>query len=327
MVNAFIDWVLDRTILFSFDRSGFLRHARSFRPSDVAVNLAGRVCLVTGANSGIGRAAATALAARGAEVWLLCRDRGRGEDAVTSIRTMTGNRCVHLEVVDVSHLAAVRAFTARFAPRRVDVLIHNAGVLPATREESEEGLELTLATNVIGPFLLTHLLHGKLAAAAGARVVFVSSGGMYAQRLSLDDLDWTQRPFDGVAAYAQTKRMQVILTELMARRWARAGIAVHAMHPGWADTPSVRRSIPRFWRVMRTRLRTPEQGADTLVWLALAPRTALASGQFWLDRTPQPTHLLPFTVEARRDRARLWRLCTRLAGLVQSADDARRAQA
>jgi dehydrogenase/reductase SDR family protein 12 len=325
MFNGLTDWVLDRTILFSFDRSGFLRHARDFRPADLEVDLAGRVCLVTGANSGIGRAAATSLAAHGAEVWLLCRDRGRGEEAVASIRKATGNRRVHLEVVDVSHLGAVRAFVARFRPARVDVLIHNAGVLPATRQENAEGLELTLATNVIGPFLLTHLLRAKLAAAGSARVIFVSSGGMYAQKLSLDDLQWTRRPFDGVTAYAQTKRMQVILTELLARRWARAGFAVHAMHPGWADTPSVRSSIPRFWQAMRKRLRTPEQGADTLVWLAVAP--SLPSGRFWFDRTPQPTHLLPFTTEQPRDRARLWRTCTELAGLAKSASEPRRARA
>ncbi|HVO25553.1 MAG TPA: hypothetical protein VMW56_18185, partial [Candidatus Margulisiibacteriota bacterium] len=105
----------------------------------------------------------------------------------------------------------------------------------------------------------------------------------------------------------------------------------HAMHPGWADTPSVRSSIPRFWRLMRKRLRTPEQGADTLVWLAAAPPAALPvalpSGQFWFDRAPQPTHLLPFTTERPRDRARLWRTCKRLAGLAQSAHDLRRAQA
>jgi dehydrogenase/reductase SDR family protein 12 len=325
MLATMLDAALDRTILFSFDRSGFLRHAGRFGPGDLDVDLTGRVCVVTGANSGIGLAAATALAARGAEVWLLCRDRGRGEAAVASIRKATGNRRVHLEVVDVSHLAAVRAFAERFAPARVDVLIHNAGVLPATRQENSEGLELTLATNVLGPFLLTHLLQAKLAAAAGARVIFVSSGGMYAQRLSLDDLQWTERPFDGVTAYAQTKRMQVILTELLARRWARAGIAVHAMHPGWADTPSVRSSIPRFWQVMRTRLRTPEQGADTMVWLAVAP--ALPSGRFWFDRAPQPTHLLPFTTERPRDRARLWRLCTRLAGLTPASKDPRSAHA
>jgi len=324
-MGTILDAVLDRTILFSFDRSGFLRHAGRFGPGDLDVDLTGRVCVVTGANSGIGRAAATALAARGAEVWLLCRDRGRGEEAVASIRKTTGNERVQLAVVDVSHLGAVHAFVEGFAAARVDVLIHNAGVLPATRQENPEGLELTLATNVIGPFLLTHLLHAKLAAATGARVIFVSSGGMYAQRLSLDDLQWTERPFDGVSAYEQTKRMQVILTELLARRWARARIAVHAMHPGWADTPSVRSSIPRFWQVMRKRLRAPEQGADTLVWLGVAP--ALPSGRFWFDRAPQPTHLLPFTTERPRDRARLWSMCTRLAGLAPSSKDPRIAPA
>jgi len=323
MIRAILDTVLDRSILFSFDRSGFLRHARGFRSRDLDVDLGGRVCLVTGANSGIGRAAAAALAHRGADVWLLCRDRARGEEAVAFIRRTTGNRRVHLEVLDVSHLAAIRAFAQRFAPARVDVLIHNAGVLPDTRQKTPEGLELTLATNVIGPFLLTQLLHAKLAAAGNARVILVSSGGMYAQRLSLDDLGWTQRPFDGVTAYAQTKRMQVILTEMLARRWSRERIAVHAMHPGWADTPAVRSSLPRFWQLMRSRLRTPEQGADTLVWLAVAPPAATPAGRFWLDRAPQPTHLLPFTVERPRDRTGLWRTCQQLAGLAPSSGHTR----
>lgn len=311
MFSAITDWFLDRTIFFSFDRSGFLRHARGFDARALEVDLGGRVCLVTGANSGIGRAAATALAARGAEVWLLCRDRARGEEAMDSIRTATANPRVYLAVLDVSHLGAVRAFVDGFAPDRVDALIHNAGVLPATREESPEALERTLATNVIGPFLLTRILRPRLAATPGARVIFVSSGGMYAKQLSLDDLSWSQRPFDGVAAYAQTKRMQVVLTELLARRWARAGIAVHAMHPGWADTPSVRSSIPRFWQLMRERLRSAEQGADTLVWLSVAAN--LPSGRFWFDRKSQSTHLLPFTGESARDRRRLWRTCARLA--------------
>ena len=314
MTGGIRDAILDRSIVWSFDRSGFLRHARRFRAEDVNVDLAGRVCLVTGANSGIGRATATALASRRADVHLLCRDRARGEEAVSAIRRATGSNQVHLAVVDVSDLASIRAFAERDAPPRVDVLIHNAGVLPATRQETPQGLELTLATNVVGPFLLTHLLRAKLAAAGGARVIFVSSGGMYARRLSLDDLQWTQRRFDGVTAYAQTKRMQVVLTEVLARRWSRAGIAVHCMHPGWADTPAVRSSLPRFHRLMRNRLRTPEEGADTAVWLALA-RAPIPSGRFWLDRAPQPTHLLPFTIEGRRDRARLRRTCERLAGV------------
>ena len=309
-----VDALLDRTILFSFDRSGFQRHARRFRSDDLAVDLTGRVCLVTGANAGIGSAVAAALAERGGTVWLLCRDRRRGQAAVTAIRERTGNRHVHLGVVDVASLASVHAFVERFTPARVDVLIHNAGVLPATRQETADGIELTLATNVVGPFLLTHLLRERLAAAADGRVIFVSSGGMYTQRLALDDLQWKQRAFDGVTAYAQTKRMQVILTELFAKRWSKTGIAFHSMHPGWVDTPGVRGSLPRFWQLMRRRLRTLDEGADTVVWLAVAP-PVVPSGRFWFDRAPQPTHLLPFTRERSADRAGLWRRCLRLAEL------------
>lgn len=311
LLGTLIDNLLDRTIFFSFDRSGFLRHARRFRTSDIEVDLSGRVCLVTGANSGIGRATATALASRGAEVWLLCRDPKRGEEAVASIRATTRNQHVHLGVVDMSDLDSIRAFTAGFAPDRVDVLIHNAGVLPATRQTTPQGLELTLATNLIGPFLLTQTLEAKLAATSDSRVIFVSSGGMYAERLSLADLQWQTRPFDGVIAYAQTKRMEVVLTELLADRWKKMGIAAHSMHPGWADTPSVKSSIPRFWDFMQNRLRTAEQGADTLIWLSI--KKDLPSGRFWFDREVQSTHLLPFTTETPNDRQELWRLCTELA--------------
>jgi dehydrogenase/reductase SDR family protein 12 len=312
---GFLERLLDRTILLSFDRSGLQRHARRFRRRDLAVDLAGRVCLVTGANAGIGLAVATALAQRNAIVWLLCRDRHRGQAAVAAIREETGNRHVRLGVVDVASRASVRAFVERFAPEHVDVLIHNAGVLPTSRQDTIDGIELTLATNVVGPFLLTHLLRPRLAAAPGARVIFVSSGGMYTQRLSLDDLQWERRKFHGVSAYAQTKRMQVVLAELFAQRWSNTGIAFHSMHPGWADTPGVRGSLPRFWQLLRRRLRTPKEGADTAVWLAVAPQAGLQSGRFWFDRTPQPTHILPFTRERHTDRAALWRTCQRLARL------------
>lgn len=317
-----VDRVLDRSILFSFDRSGYRRHARRFRAADLDVDLRGRICLVTGANSGIGRAAATALAARRAEVWLLCRDRGRGDEAARTIRDETGNAEIHLAVVDVASLASVREFAKGFGRPRVDLLVHNAGVLPAARERTPDGLESTFATNVVGPLLLTHLLRTKLAASDDARVLFVSSGGMYGATLSLADVDWSRRRFDGVAAYAQTKRMQIVLTELLAERWKPLGISVNAMHPGWADTPAVRSSLPRFWRLMRNRLRTPDEGADTLVWLCVAREPRPASGRFWFDRAPAPTHLIRFTSERPEDREALWTLCLRAAGLAPAGDDA-----
>jgi NAD(P)-dependent dehydrogenase (short-subunit alcohol dehydrogenase family) len=314
MIRRLADALLDASIVFSFDRTGFRRHARRFATGALDVDLGGSVCLVTGGNSGIGRAAALAFARRGADVWLLCRSQERGREAEAALREESGSRRVHLDVTDVSSLAAVREFAARFPEKRVDVLVHNAGVLPATRLETAEGLESTFATHVAGPFLLTRLLEPKLDAGTGSRVIFVSSGGMYTRRLSLEDPGWERRPYDGVAAYAQTKRMQVVLAELLAERYRERSIRVHAMHPGWADTPAVRSSLPRFHSVMRPLLRTPEEGADTVVWLAVAPEAARRSGLFWFDRAPRGTYYLPVTREDEADRRALWRLCERVTG-------------
>lgn len=306
--------VLDPTVVLSFDRTGFERHALGFRPADLEVDLAGRVCLVTGANSGIGYETALALAQRGARVWLLCRNQARGAAARAAIERATGNREVRLEGVDVAELSSVRALAARFTEAQVDVLVHNAGVLPDTRELTGDGIERTFATNVVGPFLLTALLLSRLRAAPGARVITVSSGGMYPQRLDLDDLGWRKRAFDGVIAYANTKRAEVVLNETWARRLAGTGVTFAAMHPGWADTPAVRSSLPRFHRVTRAILRTPAQGADTVVWLAAARGLDGRTGLFWFDRAPRTTHLVPWTHERRGDRRRLWSLCCELTG-------------
>ena len=310
---AWLGWalgaVVDPTIVLSFARTGFAIHGLAFRPGDLDVDLSGRRCLVTGANSGIGFETALGLADLGAEVGLLCRSRERGEAAVARIREATGNARVWLEVLDVSSLAAVRTVAARLGGERVDVLVHNAGILPDRRIETAEGLELTLATHVVGPHLLTGLLRPALERSPDARVIWVSSGGMYTRRLTLSDPNWTGRPYDGVLAYAETKRAQVVLAELWADVFRDTAVVVNAMHPGWADTPSVRTSLPAFHRVMRTMLRTPAEGADTVLWLAAAPSARQWTGRFFLDRTPRRTHLLPFTRETAEERRALWRHC------------------
>ena len=303
--------LLDASILFSFDRSGYHRHAAGFAPGDLDSDLAGRVCLVTGANSGIGLHASLALAERGATLWMLCRDPQRGRQAAREVRRRTGSRRVRLGLLDVSDLGAVRDFARGLAAPRVDVLVHNAGVLPDTRILSPQGHELTLATHVLGPWLLTHELLPRLQASAGPRVVFVSSGGMYTQRLSLDDAEWRRRRYDGVKAYAQTKRMQVVMAQLLAEDPAFAGISVHAMHPGWADTPAVRTSLPRFWQAMQGRLRTAAQAADTVVWLASSAAAGGSTGRFWFDRATRSPHLLPWTRESAAERAALRAFCDR----------------
>lgn len=296
------DRALDATIALSFDRSGFERHRRGFVPGELDVDLSGRVCLVTGANSGIGRATARALAARGARVRLLCRSAERGEEALGALREETGGE-LHLDLLDVSDLAAVRAYAARLDAPEVHVLVHNAGVLPDTLRHTRQGLELTLATNLVGPTLLTELLLPRMP--AGARVLHVTSGGMYTQRLDVEALHNEDTPFDGVVAYARTKRAQVVLSACTAARLAPRGVVVNAMHPGWADTPAVRTSLPRFHALTRPLLRTPEQGADTLVWLAAARRAGENTGKLWFDRAPRPEHLVPWTREPEGEARRL----------------------
>jgi NAD(P)-dependent dehydrogenase (short-subunit alcohol dehydrogenase family) len=304
--------LVDPLIVPSFDRTGFQIHALRFQPEDLNVDLAGRRCLVTGANSGIGFETSLALADLGADVVLLCRDRERGEHALERIRSETGNRRVSLERLDVSDLTSVREVGGRLAGAPVDVLVHNAGVLPEARSETRDGIELTLATHVVGPFLLTRLLQPRLLESPDGRLIWVSSGGMYTRPLSLADPNWEQREYDGVRAYAETKRAQVVLAELWAEELAGSSVLVNAMHPGWADTPAVRSSLPRFHRLARSILRTPAEGADTVVWLAASPAARAWTGRFFFDREPRRTHLLPFTRESQNDRRALWELCERL---------------
>jgi NAD(P)-dependent dehydrogenase (short-subunit alcohol dehydrogenase family) len=294
-------------------------HARGFDARDLDVDLSGRVCLITGGNAGLGRAAARRLAELGAEVRLLCRNPKRGREAERTIRAETGSRSVYFELLDVASLESVRAYASSFAGARIDVLIHNAGVLPDRRILTPDDLEVTLATNVIGPFLLTRLLESKLVGSP-SRVIWVASGGMYARRLSTEDADWSSRPFDGIAAYAQTKRMQVVLAEELASLYSQRPIVLHSVHPGWADTPGVRTSLPLFRRIMSWLLRDADEGADTIVWLAAAEKASRGSGTFWFDRRPAPTHLVGATRETPDDRGNLWRLCHDLSGLSDVFD-------
>jgi NAD(P)-dependent dehydrogenase (short-subunit alcohol dehydrogenase family) len=313
-----LDTLLDRTILFSFSRIGYILRRNMWDTADLDVDMTGRTCVITGANSGLGFATSVHLAELGASVIMVARDPAKGQRAVDEVVDRTGNPNVRLEVVDLSSLAAVRRFAGRFLEQeeRLDVLINNAGVLLPERQLSVDGFELSFATNVLGPFLLTNLLTPLLSRRAPARVIFVSSGGMYTQKLNVDDLQSEQGEFNGTVAYAQQKRAQVILTEVWAERLAGSGVTVNGMHPGWVDTPGVRKSLPAFWKLMRPFLRTPEQSADTIVWLAVARHLALESGKFWHDRRARKTHKLARTVSSPQDRWRLWDECVRLSGLA-----------
>ncbi len=315
MINSLLDTVLDRTVIGGYTNVGYRIRRRGWSTPQLP-SLPGRVVMVTGPTSGLGLAAAEGFARLGATVWLVVRSDARGEQARAAVVERSGNRDVHVGLCDLSDLQSVRRFAERFTAQaeRLDVLVNNAGVLSAERTVSPDGIELTFATNVLGPFLLTNLLTPLLEASAPARIINVSSGGMYTQRIRVGDLQSGRGEFDGPTAYAQTKRAQVILTEIWAQRLKDRGVVVHAMHPGWADTPGVKTSLPRFYRITRPLLRTPEQGADTIVWLGAADAPGRSTGLFWHDRRPRPTHLLPWTRETQLEREQLWAQCARLSG-------------
>lgn len=306
--------LLDASPLLSFDRIGFQRHALGFDPQDLDVDLAGRRCLVTGANAGIGFATAKALADLGAEVVMLCRSKDRGERAAEEIRSSTGSSQVSVVELDMSDLKAVKRVGRRLAKEPVDVLVHNAGCLPEDRVETADELELTFAVHVAGPHCLTRILTPGLKKAEDARVIFVSSGGMLTRRLQVDDPQWVEREYDGVLAYAETKRAQVVLAGLWAAHFAAddLDIAVSSMHPGWADTQSVEDSLPLFHRVTKPILRTPEEGADTVVWLAASDADEDRSGRFFFDRQAVRAHWIPNTAETEKERETLWQICESL---------------
>ncbi|GLZ43103.1 SDR family NAD(P)-dependent oxidoreductase [Actinokineospora sp. NBRC 105648] len=312
-----LDTVLDRAVVPGYTKIGYSVRSR-FWPADPAPGaLEGATVLLTGANSGLGKAAVAALAQLGATVHMLVRNVEKGERARLEIAEQVPGAHLELQQCDMSNLAEVRAFAERFTGDHgsLDVLIHNAGALPPARQETPEGNEMTLATHVLGPFLLTGLLRPALAAAKG-RVIFVTSGGMYAARLHSDDPQYRKGDYSGSKAYARTKRMQVVLAEQWAQRLADDGVSVHSTHPGWADTPGVTSSLPGFNKVMGPLLRTPEQGADTIVWLAAAPAAGHSTGEFWHDRRVRPTHYLPWQHDDPADRKALWDLCVRETGLA-----------
>lgn len=303
-----IDVALDRSVVLGYTRLGpALR--RAWWPEDPAPgSLSGAVVAVTGANSGLGKATVIGAARLGAEVRMLCRNVDRGHAARKDILREVPGAALHVDQCDVSDLGSLPQFASDLAGEvpRLRALVHNAGVLPPERSETADGHELTLATHVLGPHILTDALRGPLAADKLGRVVFVVSGGMYTQPLVTSDIEYTRGTYSGTTAYARTKRMQVHLAEEWARRLVSESIAVHSTHPGWAQTPGLSEALPGFTRLLRPFLRSAESGADTTVWLLASPEGHEASGMLWHDRAPRPTSHLAHAAPSADEVRRLW---------------------
>jgi len=307
-----VDGLLEASVVGSFTRVGYDVRSRLYDWTPLGeLRLDGKTAAVTGATSGLGRVAAELLARQGATVCIVGRDpertaRAQGETGAASAL-----------LADLSSMRETRALAEQLAGP-LDVLVLNAGAMTRDFTLTDEGNEVTLATHVLSQFLLIDALRPQLEA-SGTRVIVVSSGGMYLERLDVDALQPTEATYDGVRAYSRAKRAQVALVEEWTRRLEHA--TVNAMHPGWADTPGLRQGLPRFSRALAPVLRSPAQGADTIVWLAAAPEAGAAKGEFFLDRRPRPIHRRRSTrrVDEAREHARLWELCVRLTR-ARSAD-------
>ncbi|MFE6506903.1 SDR family NAD(P)-dependent oxidoreductase [Nocardioides sp. NPDC057767] len=320
-----IDRVLDRTVLLGYSRLGYAVRRRGWAEGDPRPKaLTGRTAIVTGGAGGLGEATVLGLARLGARVHVLVRSPERATPAVARIERLLRAEGLapdlRVEHCDVSDPAMIDAFADDFCARTdgttaLDVLVHNAGVMPPERTESVDGHELSVATHVLGPIRLTErLLPALRRSERGARVIFVASGGMYTQPLPVDDPEFEHGTYQGAVAYARSKRMQVELAPILDRRWSPDRISTSVMHPGWADTPGLARSLPIFRTATRLLLRTPEAGADTTVWLA-ATDPAPPSGAFWHDRRQRPTSYRTSTRPGRSETEGLWRWVAAAADL------------
>lgn len=319
-MSNFFSSLLDTAIVPGFSRIGFIARSRLNHWDQVSsYDLTGKVVVITGPTSGLGKECVRILAPTGAQLVLVARNKEKCEDVISSVRTLcTGPEpvCVVAEMGDlVSVGKAAREIATRFS--QVFAVVHNAGALLNLREVSPQGIEQTVASHVLGPHLLTTILLPNLIATQG-RVVTVSSGGMYSAELPNIDgkrtLEMRVDSYNGSKQYAIAKRAQVTLNEM----WATKERAVHfdSMHPGWADTPGVQESIPAFQRITKPILRSPAQGADTIAWLAAVQPIPGASGSFWSDREVRSIHKLPTTRRSDNAQARtnLWNWCNQIIG-------------
>lgn len=280
-------------------------------------SMAGKVCMVTGANSGIGKVTALELARKGATVVMVCRSRERSEKALAEIRQAVGGAAVELMIADLSSQQSVRALADSFRQKydRLDVLVNNAGAFFLEREITVDGLESTFAVNHLGYFLLTNLLLDMLKASAPSRVVCVSSGAEAAGTINFDDLQGEQT-YSHWRAYAQSKLANVLFTKELARRLEGTGVTVNCLHPGFVRTNLAGGS--RLGRLLVAMMRpftiSAEAGAETSIYLASSPEVEGVTGKYFIKKRavePRSRTARDFAVAKR-----LWQVSEQLTGLA-----------
>jgi NAD(P)-dependent dehydrogenase (short-subunit alcohol dehydrogenase family) len=278
----------------------------------------GKICMVTGATSGIGKVTARALVEQGATVIVVGRDPARSEATVHEIQQQTGNSRVEHMLADLSSMQQVRDLAARFKREhdRLHVLVNNAGAIFMMRHTSADGLEMTFALNHMSPFLLTNLLLDVITASAPARIVNVSSSAHTGMRLNFDNLQHQGFLFNGYGAYGQSKLMNLLFTYELARRLDGTGVTVNALHPGFVRSRFFSNNWgllgKAIWAVIGLAGISPEKGAQTSIYLASSPEVEGVTGQYFTRCKPVRSSKASYDEDAQR---RLWQVSAELTGL------------
>ena len=283
-------------------------------------SMQGKVCLVTGATAGIGKVAATALAMQGAQVVIAGRSPQKTRDTADQIKSETGNELVQYLLADFSDLQQVSDLASAYKERysRMDVLLNNAGTYFNTRVKTAYGVEMTFLVNHLAPFLLTNLLLELIQASAPARIINVASDAHKFATLNFDDLGFEHGYF-GFNAYGRSKLANVLFTYELARRLEGSGVTVNAVHPGHVATDIWKTNFsifgPALKFVMSLFSLTPQQGADTLIYLASSPDVAQITGQYFIKRKAVPSSSLSHDKETARH---LWEFSERITSQIKN---------
>jgi len=290
-----------------------MRSWRWSEMTDALTDLHGKICVVTGASSGIGKEIARNFCRMGATVVIGCRDRARGDEICRTIAAAPGR--AEFEFVDVSRPTSIRAFAASIIRRhsQVHVLVNNAGIWSRKRQETPDGFELTWATNVLGYHVAATSLLPALRVGAPSRIVYVAS--TFVRGVDTADPEFRRKPYRGIAAYRQSKGADRMLAWALARRLAGSGVTVNAVHPGGVNT-GIYREARGWWGALmhawvRSTKLSPEQGADAPTWIAVAPLLQDVTGKFFVGRQETACGLRD---ECREER--LWRICEDMSAVT-----------
>lgn len=283
---------LEKTIIFSFDKTGFKRHKLSFKEDFSKKNIQDKIVLVTGGNSGIGENIARTLSTLGAKVCITGRNKKKGGFIEKSSENLI------FSVLDMSKWHDLREFCKNCDC--YDYIVLNAGGMPSNLVLNEYKTEYQCASQLLGHYYLIHFLREFKKLNKDARIVWISSGGMLLKKLNIDSL-FLNKNYNKVSTYANVKRAQVTLVEELSKQKKWENINMFCMHPGWVSTLGLKNSLPTFFGLMKNRLRTPEEGSDTILWLLLTGKN-ISSGGFYFDRKIISPYITNYFNPSKKER-------------------------